>query len=146
MKCISYSIISMVVLSLVSVSCSSKDDDEQTKNNVQTQIDERPTWTVVVPAEASVNMMAWVQIPIDMVISDDDIIAAFVGNDCRAIGIKSSDRTFVLTIKGEADEHSPLTLKYYNAANRRIYTDGGHLYFVADKPVGLEEPYVLSVN
>lgn len=140
MKRILYSITSVAVLSLALVSCSSKDDNEQPP------FDERPAWTVVVPAEASVNMMAWVQIPSDMVISDDDILAAFVGNDCRAIGIKSSDRSFVLTIKGEADEHSPLTLKYYNAASHRIYTDGGHLQFAADTPLGLEKPYVFNAN
>lgn len=133
-------ILSLALLAFALVSCSS-DDEHDTQ-----QKDDRPTWTVIVPTEASVNMMAWVQIPATMEISEDDILAAFVGNDCRAIAIPSSDRSFVFTIKGEADEHSPLTLKYYNAARHRIYTDSGHLHFAADEPVGLEEPYVFNMD
>lgn len=140
MKRILFFIISLAILPSAFFSCSSDDEPEKETSGTF------PVWSVAVPAEASVNMMAWVQIPSTMKITEYDILAAFVGEDCRAIAIPSSDRTFVLTIKGVADEHSPITLKYYNAARNRIYTDSGHLHFAADEPVGVEEPYMFNAD
>lgn len=127
-----------MLLIVAATSCSSDDDNNPS--------DSRPEWTVVTPDEASVNMVVYVQIPATETISDDDIVAAFINGECRAIGVPTTDRSFVLTIKGVADEHSPITLRYYNVKRRHIFTDAAHLRFMADDVIGDEVPYVFNVQ
>lgn len=129
----------LTALLVVAVTSCSSDDDKNFK-------DTRPEWTVVIPEEASVNMVVYVQVPTTETISDNDIMAAFVNGQCRAIGVPTTNRSFVITIKGTADEHSPITLRYYNAKRSRTFTDAGHMYFVADDVIGDEVPYVFNIQ
>lgn len=134
--------IAAVIVALVATSCS-KDDYSAPSWN-----EERPEWVENIPAEASVNMTVWVQIPTSETVSCDDILAAFIDGECRAIARHNEEVTheYQLTIKGVAGETSPITLKYYNAARRHTFTDSGSLSFVVDGIVGDEEPIIFKLD
>lgn len=133
-------ILCTLVLSALTLSMSSCSSDEETP------IDAKPSWTPKTPAEASVNMTVYVQVTSNLTLGENDIMAAFVGDECRAIGVPTDNRTYVLTIKGVADEKSKVTLRFYNEQRQRIYTDDTKINFQADDVIGLEEPYVFKIK
>lgn len=126
------------------VACHS-DNDEDEPGSIIDPV-ERPVWTVFTPDDASVNMTVYVHIPEALTVSDTDLIGAFIDDKCRAIGRNTDNNTFVLTVVGTSGEQSPIELIYYNANAQRIFTDSGHLRFMTDDVVGLEEPYELTIE
>ena len=63
--------------------------------------------------------------PINVTFGSGDMLAAFVGNECRGI-LSLNDQTTIapyhqLTVLGRQEDEA-YTLKYYNAATQRIYT------------------------
>jgi len=53
----------------------------------------------------------------DIVISDGDMTAAFVGNECRGVTVNNGRLTVYGRVAGEK-----VTLKYYEAGKRRVHT------------------------
>ena len=90
--------------------------------------DSEPAWAGQVPPSGKYqfSMTAAVTLSdyLGQFADDGDIIAAFVGNECRG-SVKSQvydgKRLFLLHIRGNADESQKVTLKYYSARNRHIY-------------------------
>lgn len=89
--------------------------------------DTEPTWTDEVPQSGKYqfSMTASVTLSdyLERFADDRDIIAAFVGDECRG-AVKSQvyegERLFLLHIRGGVESRK-VSLKYYSARNRRIY-------------------------
>lgn len=56
---------------------------------------------------------------------DADMVAAFIGDECRGVGaveMVEAEKQFHLFIKGNTSETGKVTLKYYSAKNKKMYT------------------------
>lgn len=63
--------------------------------------------------------------------TSDDILAAFVGEECRAVATLS-DGVFFLDVIGTGEEESPVTFRYWNAGNHYMYESLVSLPFITD--------------
>jgi hypothetical protein len=93
-------------------------------------------------------MTAVVTIPdnLNRYMQSDDQLAAFVGDECRGVGILL-DGAFFVTIKGSSSEQSMVTFRYYSSRNKYMYTTDAFLTFDIDAVLGsIDKPEVLSLQ
>lgn len=87
--------------------------------------DAAPDWKAVDNASHQYSMTAIIRLS-DFLIQfahPDDRLAAFIDNECRGVATGESVNgvtLYFLYIKGNSADH-PVSLKYYSAANKRIY-------------------------
>lgn len=131
--------LSITILALSLASCG-KDDDGPTTYDA-------PQWAVKY-SDAPMSMTAVIELPdeIKKTQSSDDVLAVFIGTDCRAIADQIKGQ-FFLNIVGEAEETGVLTIKYYCAKTRYLYQEDGLVSFKADDVLGTaDEPYILTLT
>jgi hypothetical protein len=86
----------------------------------------------------------------EIVQSSNDVLAAFVGNDCR--GIASSQETpsgtrFFLQIWSNQTQKEIITFKYYNATMKTIFDIVETIEFQNDVSIGgIEEPEIFHIQ
>lgn len=106
-----------------------------------------PSWAIE-SKNYNGNMTAVVTIPENLkhYIQSYDQLAAFVGNECRGVGV-FLDGVFFVTIKGSASEQSMVTFRYYSSRNKYMYSTDAFLSFEIDAVFGsIDEPEVLSLE
>lgn len=108
-----------------------------------------PNWKANNDPSYAYSMTAVVQLldTLQNDMSDNDEMAAFVGDDCRGIGVLEKriglPPVFYILIKGSASEQVKVKFKYYSAKNSYMYSTGDFLNFVADNNYGtVDEPAV----
>ncbi len=136
-------LLSVLLAAAPLASCSSSDDEPAPEALSK---DTRPEWTAEVPLESSVNMSIFVEIPSTFATSEADVMAAFAGETCRAIAVRNTSHSFVLTVLGLSDETTPLTLRYFNADKSHIYTSAATIAFSPNAVIGAETPYYFTAQ
>ena len=74
--------------------------------------------------------------------STSDIMAAFVGDECRGIAqvktIGNSQTIYVMTINGSLGANERITLKYYSSRAQKLYQASASIQFEGGKQIGTE--------
>ena len=74
--------------------------------------------------------------------STSDLMAAFVGNECRGVAqvktVGTSQTIYVMTINGSIGASEKITLKYYSSRAQKLYESQVAITFEAGKQVGTE--------
>ena len=94
--------------------------------------------SVAFDVDFAYSMTVVYQLPSDMKNSatDNDLFAAFVGNECRAVG-KSINGVFLLTVIGTGDETEPVVFRYWNASTQYMYESLDKIQFTPDLIYGV---------
>lgn len=75
--------------------------------------------------------------------SKEDVVAAFVGNECRGVGMLMEDGSYVMEIRGSKADAEKIRFKYYNASNKNIYKSRETYSFVNQGALGTENAPVM---
>ena len=108
----------------------------------------RPVWGVEYGIYTESSMTAIVVLPENLqpYAQDDDMVAAFVGNECRGIG-ELINGAFYILIKGAPNEYAGISFLYYSSRNKYLYTTAPDLPFEPDTRFGgVDEPEVLVLS
>lgn len=100
---------------------------------------ENPGWTsVAFDGDFAYSMTVVYQLPSDLKggATDNDLFAAFVSNECRAVG-KSINGVFLLTVIGTGDETEPVVFRYWNASTQYMYESLDKIQFTPDLIYGV---------
>ena len=100
---------------------------------------ENPGWTSVeYDGDFAYSMTVVYQLPSDMKsnATSNDLFAAFVGDECRAVG-KSINGVFLLTVIGTGDESEPVVFRYWNASTQYMYESLDKIQFTPDLTYGV---------
>ena len=149
-----YIIMAMAALTLA-WGCSSGSDDSDdaaeflSGSQPQWSVDmndsqERPSWTAPDPSLYENKMIVMLRLQDELVpySTDDDLMAVFVGNNCRALSTRAGNGQkifFVLNVHGNNEvsaEH--FTLSYYSGGLRQLFTLSGKNTFLNELNVGVE--------
>jgi hypothetical protein len=131
-------IFTFIAIFCLAVSCK-KDESYRTFD--------RPTWQTTLDGY-SVSMTCVVTLDKNIIgyVDSEDILAAFIGNECRGVAEYTKDK-FFLNIVGSPEETSLITFKYYSAKNKYLYQEEGLHSFVSNGVLGVsDEPYVLQLS
>jgi hypothetical protein len=136
-----YTKISLFSLFILAMAGGCQDEDKP--DYAQPQV---PVWTVNSSAY-SVSMTAIVSLPPNLAqyAQDNDLLAAFSGEECRGIGEKIGDLYYV-SIQAMPEEDFTVQFVYYSARNKYLYTTGELFPFEMNGNVGsVDEPEVLQL-
>ena len=100
---------------------------------------ENPGWKAVEDeGDFAYSMTVAFQLNSDMKGSatSDDLFAAFVGDECRAVG-KAINGVFLLTVIGTGDESEPVVFRYWNASTQYMYESLDKIQFTPDLIYGV---------
>lgn len=100
---------------------------------------ENPGWTsVAYDGDFAYSMTVVYQLPSDMKgdATSNDLFAAFVGDECRAVG-KSINGVFLLTVIGTGNESEPVVFRYWNANTQYMYESLDKIQFTPDLTYGV---------
>jgi hypothetical protein len=93
-----------------------------------TSNDSRPAWEAEQPPQGKYQFSMTAAVTLSDYLSqfadEDDLLAAFVGDECRGAvkPIEYEGRyLFLLHFRGNSSESDKVSLRYYSAANKRIY-------------------------
>ncbi|HYW96067.1 MAG TPA: hypothetical protein VE870_10800 [Bacteroidales bacterium] len=140
MKYVKITTLIILLATFISGLSSCRKDDEYKHYDV-------PEWNVAL-GNYQVNMTAVVELPsyIEPYMTDKDQMAAFVNDSCRGVA-DIVDRQFFMVIKGNPDEQSKVTFRYYNARNRYLYEAREYVGFETDLILGnTDNPEVLPLK
>ncbi len=138
--------IKIIMISFLSLSFFSCGEDEKIYRTF-----ERPNWNVDLSGKYPLSMTAIVCLPENLKSyeSDNDMLAAFVDDECRGVGslkILGESRLYFVMIKGMASEQSKVSFRYYCNYTSYLYTTNDPLAFEIDKTYGTaDEPMVLNL-
>ena len=138
--------------------CSSSDDDGQGHAFVSTnqqpnwQVDMSdnqpyPQWTAPDPAQFDSKMIVMLRLQEELVpfSTDDDLMAVFVGDECRALSTRDGNDQkvfFVLNLHGHSNTSSEhFTLHYYSGGLKQLFTLSGNNKFLNEQNVGVESDF-----
>ena len=107
-----------------------------------------PQWAVDANSGYYVTMTAVVKIPENLspYADKNDQLAAFIGNECRGIGV-AKNGLFLVPIKGSPEEQGAIHFSYYSARNKYLYKTNSIGTFEVDKMYGtVDNPIKLSLE
>ena len=112
--------------------------------------EEKPTWQRPPSNSYETSMVVFGTIPqaFRHLASEDDLLGAFVGNECRgwSDAIEDEDGVFLsLYIAGNPGDDY-VTLKYYCHKLHRIFSLPNAMPFISDAAYGLDEEYQLPLH
>ena len=100
---------------------------------------ENPGWkSVAVAGDYAYTMTVVFELPAELKskASSDDLMAAFVGSECRCVK-KAIDGVFLLTVIGTGAETTNVTFRYWNAADHCLYESLVSVPFTSDRIFGV---------
>lgn len=100
---------------------------------------ENPGWkSVAISGDYAYTMTAVFELPAELKTkaSSDDLMAAFVGDECRGV-VKSIDGVFLLTVIGTGNESTNVTFRYWNASDHCLYESLVLIPFTSDRVYGV---------
>ena len=140
----------LCALLLLAAGCKPKEEPVDPQTNLNGNV-ARPTWTVSEDYDYTSSMTAVIkietlngQIVNDQMVNDSDLLAAFVGEECRGIATYDGG-LFYLFIAGPNEQSSitndQLTIKYWSAHYTNLFVSDP-ITFVNDAQLGsIAEPY-----
>lgn len=88
----------------------------------------RPAWGIASPESLPYSFTAIVAIPenINTYASDDDLVAAFIGDECHGLGslVESENgdkKVYYITVRGSDTENRQIVFRYYNSKLSYLY-------------------------
>lgn len=113
------------------------------KNNGLSGNQEKPQWTAITPDDVTSSMTAVVQVDLtkhyplakDVQLSNDDLLAAFVGNSCCGV-VAPKDGLFFLYIVEPKGENRQFRLRYYSAQLKNTFVSDEEYSFQKDGRLG----------
>ncbi|HUX97899.1 MAG TPA: hypothetical protein VMV47_19360 [Bacteroidales bacterium] len=114
----------------------------------------RPEWVVATPEAYPNSFSAIVSIPgnINTYSEDTDIVAAFIGDECRGVGnlVKSEDgtkRVYYITIRASDTENRNIVFRYYSSRLTYLYQAKTQVAFEIDGTYGTyDSPVILDLE
>ena len=100
---------------------------------------ENPGWkSVAVAGDYAYTMTVVFELPAELKskASSDDLMAAFVGSECRCVK-KAIDGVFLLTVIGTGAETTNVTFRYWNAVDHCLYESLVSVPFTSDRIFGV---------
>ena len=100
---------------------------------------ENPGWkSVAISGDYAYTMTVVFELPAELKskASSDDLMAAFVGSECRCVK-KAIDGKFLLTVIGTGSETTNVTFRYWNAADHCLYESLVSVPFSSDQIFGV---------
>lgn len=100
---------------------------------------EHPGWeSVAISGDYAYTMTAVFDLPAELraKASADDLMAAFVGNECRSVE-KAINGVFLLTVIGTGAETEDVTFRYWNAEDHSLYEALVTVPFTSDRIFGI---------
>lgn len=124
------------------------------KDNLSYEKYSKPEWIVLTPELFPNSFTAIVALPDNLEIysTDNDIVAAFIGKECRGIGnlVKSEEgekRIYCLTIRASDTEDREIVFKYYNSRLSYLYQAQTNVEFIIDGTFGtFDAPAILDLE
>lgn len=108
---------------------------------------DNPGWTAVkATGDYAYTMTVTFELPtvLKLEATADDMVAAFVGEECRGVA-NLSDGVFLMDVIGTGAETSPVIFRYWNAANHYMYEYLNTIPFTSDFIYGVvDEPKMFS--
>jgi hypothetical protein len=141
----------LMAITLYSIlSSCSKSGDKPGENNGNTQKQyPAPNWQTTDASTLAYSMTAVIAVSdsLKQTVSTGDEMAAFIGDECRGIGVyverDSATPVFYVLIKGAADESGYLSFKYYNKQSRYMYSTDEIIHFKIDDNYGtVDDPAI----
>jgi len=141
--------ITLLMLTFFFTSCKKSDSDSPSAFMADVS---RPTWTAITDYDmpSSMNIIAAVdlkqQFPslaADWQLTDNDLLAAFIGDQCCEVA-KPHNSLFYLyiTLPMSQISENKITLRYWSAYYKNVFTGAETIYFVNDDILGtIDEPY-----
>lgn len=141
-------LLAIAVCSILGSCSKNSDGPDDNNDNTQKQYP-APNWQVSDASSLAYSMTAVIAVSdsLKQMVSKGDELAAFIGDECRGIGVymerDSAGPVFFVLIKGAADESGSLSFKYYNQQSRYMYSTGNILNFEIDDNYGtVDDPAV----
>ncbi|MEG0994128.1 MAG: hypothetical protein RSE51_09835 [Bacteroidales bacterium] len=75
--------------------------------------------------------------------TESDVVAAFVGSECRGVGRFVGNRQYMMEVRGSKSDQENICFKYYNASNKNIYKSESTYPLVNLDSLGSEEHPVI---
>jgi len=98
-----------------------------------------PTWVITSIEDLPHSFTAILSLPKDIAnyASEEDKIAAFIGDECRGVGnlVVSSDGeswVYYVTVRGADDENKEILFRYYNSKLSYLYESHNEVVFQID--------------
>lgn len=108
---------------------------------------DNPAWVSVNPVgDYAYTMTVTFELPtvLKVTASADDMIAAFVGDECRGVA-SMSDGVFLLDVLGMGNEQSPVTFRYWCSKTQYMYESLASIPFTSDFIYGvIDEPKMFN--
>lgn len=128
------------------VGCS-KDSDSYTQYPI-------PNWFIQSPELLPNSFTAVMALPqnINEYSTDDDVVGAFIGEECRGVGtlVKANDnknRVWYLTIRASDTENGEIVFRYYNSRLSYLYEATQRVAFEIDGTYGTyDSPIILDLE
>ena len=111
-----------------------------------------PGWTNETTGKYTSSMTAVVKLPrdLDKSYQASDELAAFIGEECRAVAEVvevAGERLFYLLIQGEPSAGSQIRFRYYSTSSSYIYHSDNVLNFSIDGSYGnADQPVTLALK
>jgi hypothetical protein len=136
------------LLSLLVLICGCKKHEETFKTYPH------PAWGVASPESLPYSFTAIVAIPdnINTYSGDDDVVAAFIGDECHGIGnlVRSENGTkkvYYITVRGSDTENRQIVFRYYNSKLSYLYEAKTTVPFEIEGVFGsYDSPFVLDLQ
>ena len=114
----------------------------------------RPVWTAATPDLFPSSFTAVLSVPtyINTYSEDADMVAAFIGDECRGVGnlVKSDDglkRVYYITVRASDTENRPVVFKYYSSKLSYMYQAKTPVEFEIDGTYGTyDSPVTLDLE
>ncbi|WP_282037418.1 hypothetical protein [Saccharicrinis aurantiacus] len=112
-----------------------------------------PSWAISSINNLPNSFTAIVGIPdnISKYASDQDMVSAFIGTECRGLGNlvegkDSTKRVYYITVRASDTEDQQITFRYYNASLSYLYHANNTVAFESDATYGtFDNPVILEL-
>ena len=137
-----------IIGALALVACHDDDEDIVIEEVIPTY--EKPDWKVDTSNQYPVSMSAIVTLSQELLANQSDgaMLAAFIGEECRVVGMiheYGNKKSYFILIHGEGSEQTKLSFKSYNAKYSYLYKPDAFLLFITDPRDGIvDAPHVLT--
>lgn len=107
---------------------------------------QRPQWAAPDQSKYENKMIVMVRLQDELTpySTDDDLMAIFVQNECRALSLRDGNDEkvyFVLNLHGSANEEKNFTLNYYSGGLKQLFSLTGQNTFQNELNVGIESDF-----
>ena len=107
---------------------------------------QKPQWTAPDQSKYENKMYVMIRLQDELTpfSTDDDLMAVFINDECRALSVRDGNDQkvyFVLNIHGNANEEENFTLSYYSGGLKQLFSLSGRNTFRNELNVGIDSDF-----